>query len=291
MLKPTGQLVKVQGRNMHIRQMGTGDKTIVLMPGLNLGLPSVHFAPLMRDLSQKYTVCVIEHFGYGHSDPTDTPRSNENYVQEIREGLLAAGLEPPYVLMPYSISGIYGEYYAAKYPEEVEKLILLDCTTTVEAAAKEWDYTIDEIKELLEEVEAYAPRTEERIQELIKNESEELTQQGYTEEEINELCTIENDIRTIRAQDMYAFKCMREVMALEIPKEIPILAFSSSMEQFDDDEEREEYEKHFAEYIAKFGERIKLVFVADSDHMEIACEPKYRKIICDEVDAFLGCGK
>ena len=291
MLKPKGQMVEVQGRKMHIRQMGAGDKTIVLMPGLNLGLPSVHFAPLMRDLSKKYTVCVVEHFGYGHSDPTDAPRSNENYVQEIREGLAGAGLRPPYVLMPYSISGIYAEYYASKYPEEIEKLILLDCTTTVEAASKEWDYTVDEIKELIEEVEAYTPRTEERIKEIIKDELEELMQQGYTEEEITELVSIENDIRTIRAQDMYVYKCICEVMTMEIPGEIHILAFSSSMEQFDDDEERKEYEKHFAEYIAKFGERVKLVFVADSDHFGIACEPKYRKIICDEVDVFLGYGK
>jgi len=104
MVTPPGKLVKVKGKNMHIRQTGAGEKNIVLLPGWGVPLPTVAFAPLMRELSQKYTVCTIELFGYGYSDGTDTPRTNENYVEEIRETLTQAGLNPPYVLMPYSAS-------------------------------------------------------------------------------------------------------------------------------------------------------------------------------------------
>lgn len=32
--------------------------------------------------------------------------------------------------MPHSISSIYGEYYAAKYPDEVEAVISLDGTSS-----------------------------------------------------------------------------------------------------------------------------------------------------------------
>lgn len=32
--------------------------------------------------------------------------------------------------MPHSISNIYNEYYASKYPEEVEAIIYLDGTST-----------------------------------------------------------------------------------------------------------------------------------------------------------------
>jgi len=128
---PRGRLVKVKGKNMHVRQMGSGANTIVLLPGLGTPLPSVEFAPLMRELSKQHIVCVVEIFGYGHSDGTDSPRTNENHVEEIREGLNMAGLQPPYVLMPFSCSGIYSEYYAAKYPSEIAGLILLDTTATV----------------------------------------------------------------------------------------------------------------------------------------------------------------
>ena len=99
-------MVKVNGKNMHVRQMGMGEKIIVLLPGWNVPLPSVEFAPLMRELAKKYTVCAVEYFGYGHSDSTDSPHTNENYTQAIREVLALAGLKPPYVLMPYSCSGV-----------------------------------------------------------------------------------------------------------------------------------------------------------------------------------------
>lgn len=34
---------------------------------------------------------------------------NENYMEEIRTALSMAGMKPPYVLMPHSVSGVYSE--------------------------------------------------------------------------------------------------------------------------------------------------------------------------------------
>ena len=34
-----------------------------------------------------------------------------------------AGFKAPYILMPHSISSVYSEYYATKYPKEVEAII------------------------------------------------------------------------------------------------------------------------------------------------------------------------
>lgn len=129
-IKPYGELVKVDNKNMHVYSMGSGKETIVLLPGHGVPLPVADFGPLMRELSKKYRVVTVEHFGTGFSDQTDTPRTSENYVNEMRTALDKAGVNPPYILMPHSISGIYSEYYAKKYPEEVKGLILLDSTFT-----------------------------------------------------------------------------------------------------------------------------------------------------------------
>ena len=69
---------------------------------------------------------MLEYFGYGFSDSTGEIRSNENFVQEIRSALKELKIEPPYILMPHSFSGIYSMYYATKYPEEVSAIIGLD---------------------------------------------------------------------------------------------------------------------------------------------------------------------
>lgn len=286
--KPHGQIVEVKGHKMHIRQMGAGRKTIVLLPGLNEALPSVEYAPLMRDLSKNYTVCIIEYFGYGHSDPIDTKRTNENYVQEIREGLAKAGLKPPYVLMPYSCSGIYAEYYAAKYPNEIEALILLDCTTTVEEVAHAWTYTEIEIDEIISELESFTEFPEDNDEEVIEEEIAEFVRHGYTKEEVIETITMPNHAETIFAQDIALSKNIFEVLTMQIPKEIPVLVFGSGLEAINGIDAQYEHAKLRRDHMARLGEHARLVVIEGSTHGNITYHRDYRKIICKEIDEFFG---
>jgi len=287
MAQPHGKLVQVKGKNMHVRQMGTGEKTIVLMPGLGCPLPTVEFAPLMRELSKKYTVCTVEFFGYGHSDSTDTPRTNENYVEETREALLLAGLKPPYILMPYSISGVYSEYYAAKYPSEIDGLILLDSTPTIEEFAKKWIYSEDEIEELKMALESDGPHENIPLDEEVINKSiAEYLEHGYTLEELEEFDEVPNHMDTLVAQDIALSGNIFEVLDMPIPKELPVLAFSSGLVELEVDE-RAEYEKYRKDHMARLGERSKLVIIDGSSHIDIAYHRDYLKIISKEIDEFL----
>lgn len=129
-IKPYGRMVDVDDGQMHVYAMGSGEQTIVLLPGMGVPLPSADFGPLMRKLSEKFTVVCVEYFGVGFSTGTSRPRSCENYVEETRTALSQAGFKAPYVLMPHSISSVYSEYYAARYPEEVKGIISLDGTST-----------------------------------------------------------------------------------------------------------------------------------------------------------------
>ena len=297
---PHGKLVKVKGKNMHVRQMGSSGKTIVLLPGLNDPLPSVEFAPLMRELSKKYTVCIVEFFGYGHSDSTDTPRTNENYVSEMREALILTGLNPPYVLMPYSASGIYAEYYAAKYPQEIEGLILLDSTPTVESFAKEFAYTDEDIQEM----NAAPEDTEEPEydQNAVDEAIEYYMRHGYTLEELGEIDEIENHVDTITAQELALSDNIFEVLTLPIPKNIPILAFNSDInellkelelndESLSENEKQLEaakYKESFKGHMDRLGEHAKFVVIEKSNHADIAYNRDYRKIISSKIDTFFG---
>jgi len=286
MAQPQGKLVQVSRGKMHIRQMGTGEKTIVLLPGLGCPLPTIEFAPLMRKLSKKYTVCIIELFGYGFSDSTDTPRTNENYVEEIRETLKLSGLEPPYVLMPYSASGIYAEYYASKYPNEIAGLILLDSTPTVEEFAQMWSYTKEEITEATTALNHAEPETlpdEETINKIYA----EFLSHGYTLEELEDIDEVPNHLDTLIAQDIALAGNMQEVLTMPIPKHIPILAFTSSLIELEDDDERIKYEKFRKDHMKRLGEKAKLVIVKESTHLNIAYHCDYLNIISEEVDEFL----
>lgn len=129
-IKPYGEMVTVYDGQMHVYKMGNGIETIILLSGMGIALSSADFGPLMRQLSKKYTVVCIEYFGTGFSSQTQRARTCENYVEEIRTVLKNSGIKTPYILMAHSISSVYSEYYASKYPDEVQAIISLDGTST-----------------------------------------------------------------------------------------------------------------------------------------------------------------
>lgn len=77
---PVGQLVEVDGRDIHVYIKGRGENTIVLLSGLGTAAPALDFEPLVNELSKNNKVVVLEPFGYGWSDITNKKRAAENIV-------------------------------------------------------------------------------------------------------------------------------------------------------------------------------------------------------------------
>jgi pimeloyl-ACP methyl ester carboxylesterase len=182
-IEPYGQMVDVYDGQMHVYKMGNGKETIILLPGMGIGLPSADFGPLMRRLSEKYTVVCIEYFGVGFSSQTQRARTSENYVDEIRTALKSVGVEAPYILMSHSISSVYSEYYASKYPDEVHAIISLDGTSTA--------YIGDDMPGLVKSLLGVAKFQQAigftSIAAPIATNKDNLLSIGYTEKEISDL--------------------------------------------------------------------------------------------------------
>jgi pimeloyl-ACP methyl ester carboxylesterase len=111
---------------MHVYSEGRGGANVVLLPGWGNPCPAVDFQPLIKALRDDYRVTVVDYYGYGWSDGTKAARTNAAIVEETRAALLAAGIEPPYILLPHSLSGIYALYYSRSHPEEIRAIINLD---------------------------------------------------------------------------------------------------------------------------------------------------------------------
>ena len=217
-IKPYGQLVDVEDRQMHVYSMGNGEKTIVLLPGMGVGLPSADFAPLMRKLSEKYTVVTVEYFGVGFSSETSKPRTSENYVEEIRTALSQAGFKAPYVLMPHSISSVYSEHYAAKYPKEVEAIISLDGTSTAfyakMPAIVKYVLPIAKFQQASGTLSFLAPLTVNK-KKLLSN--------GFTEKEISDIITVAGFSinNTLLEQIASSSEFIKQTMDLPFPESVP----------------------------------------------------------------------
>lgn len=216
-IKPYGSLVNVDDGQMHICSMGNGEKTIVLLPGMGVSLPSAEFAPLMRKLSQNYKVVCVEYFGIGFSSLTSKPRTCENYVEEIRAALSGAGYHPPYVLMPHSISSVISEYYAANYPREVEAIISLDGTSSAY-----YDEVPSFVKHLLKIAKfQQATGTTSLLSPLAVN--KKMLTYGYTEKEIKDIAVFSgftiND--NVLEQMSSSADYIKQTMELPFPETIP----------------------------------------------------------------------
>lgn len=218
-IKPYGQLVDVDDGQMHVYSMGNGQKIIVLLPGMGVALPSAEFSPLMRKLSEKYTVVCVEYFGVGFSSETSKPRTCDNYIEETRIALNQAGFNAPYVLMPHSISSVYSEYYASKYPKEVEAVISLDGTSTAFYGGEiptiiKYIFKVAKLQQASGFLSFIAPLTINK-KNLLSN--------GYTEKEINDLLTFvgfsinENLLEQMASTP----KHIKQTMDLPFPEVIP----------------------------------------------------------------------
>ena len=121
--------VTVCGRRMHACLLGAGDTTYVLLSGSCVPLPQLEYRPLIRALSRRGLVVLLEKFGYGGSDPTDAPRTLEQVVGEYRAALAALEVPLPVVLTAHSMGFLEALYWAQHYPGEVAALVGIDPAT------------------------------------------------------------------------------------------------------------------------------------------------------------------
>ncbi len=123
---PLGKMVEVGGHSMSVYTEGKGDTTLVFMSGGGTCSPILDFKSLYSLLIDQYKIAVVEKFGYGFSDVVEKSRDIDTMLEDTRAALMEAGLTPPYVLCPHSMSGLEALYWALKYPNEVSAIVGLD---------------------------------------------------------------------------------------------------------------------------------------------------------------------
>jgi pimeloyl-ACP methyl ester carboxylesterase len=72
------------------------------------------------------TILTYDRAGYGWSAISSEPPTAEQIVSELRQLLREVKIEPPYVLVGMSLSGLFSRLFAYYYPEEVAGMVLVD---------------------------------------------------------------------------------------------------------------------------------------------------------------------
>jgi pimeloyl-ACP methyl ester carboxylesterase len=121
-----GELVDVGPYRLHLECHGSRGPTVILEPGGGGSAASMGLiAPAVANDSR---VCVYDRAGRGWSDPAQSPPDGAQIATDLHTLLNRAHVPGPYVLAGHSFGGLYVRTYAAKYPDEVAGLVLVDST-------------------------------------------------------------------------------------------------------------------------------------------------------------------
>lgn len=123
---PPGKLVDIGGYRLHLNCAGKGPAAVLLEYGSSGN--SMEWALVQPEIARFTRVCSYDRAYEGWSDAGPLPPSMHQQVYELHLLLGAAHIEPPYVLVGWSLGGMIDRIYAASYPGEVEGMVLVDAT-------------------------------------------------------------------------------------------------------------------------------------------------------------------
>jgi pimeloyl-ACP methyl ester carboxylesterase len=120
-----GHLVDVGGHRLYVHCTGSGSPTVVLVSGL--AEASVYWGGWIAPaVAQNTTVCAYDRAGQGWSDPPASPQDGVAVATDLHTLLDHAQIPGPYVLVGHSTGGAYARIFAARYPDQVAGMVLLD---------------------------------------------------------------------------------------------------------------------------------------------------------------------
>jgi pimeloyl-ACP methyl ester carboxylesterase len=127
-----GEFIAGCGHRLHVQCAGTGRPAVVLEAGV--AASSLSWARVQPGIAAFATTCSYDRAGLGWSDPASSPRTFDRILDDLRAVVARAGTGPwvalgsgsPVVLVGHSFGSLVVRGYAARHPEQVAGLVLVD---------------------------------------------------------------------------------------------------------------------------------------------------------------------
>jgi pimeloyl-ACP methyl ester carboxylesterase len=114
------------GPTLRMLIAGDGNSTVVFEGGA--GSPLEAWTRVQPEVGKFARTISYDRAGNGLSTKGATPRDGRHIAVELHAALHNAHVPPPYILVGHSLGGPYIRIFAARYPEEVAGLVLIDPT-------------------------------------------------------------------------------------------------------------------------------------------------------------------
>ena len=119
--KGTGAYAQVNGISLYYESHGAGRPLILLHGGLGSG---EMFGPILPALAERHRVIAPDLQGHGRTADIDRPIDMRLMADDIAALIVHLGLEKADVL-GYSLGGGVAMFLASRYPDKVDKLVLV----------------------------------------------------------------------------------------------------------------------------------------------------------------------
>ncbi|PHQ67516.1 MAG: hypothetical protein COB92_03990 [Robiginitomaculum sp.] len=107
-------------KKLHTETYGNGDDPIVFLAGL--GGTTRYWLPGIKSLGKNHSVTLIDLLGFGESPKPWVRYNVERHVSALNDVLPKTG---PITLVGHSLGALLAVAYAARYPSQIKKLILI----------------------------------------------------------------------------------------------------------------------------------------------------------------------
>ena len=121
---PSGQLIDIGGRNLHVICSGQGSPAVVLEAGASSF--AIDWTLVQPDIARTTRVCSYDRAGMGWSDPAG---KGARTSEDLHALLTVAKEPPPYVLVGASRGGLMVRTYLLEHSNEVAGLVFVDPST------------------------------------------------------------------------------------------------------------------------------------------------------------------
>jgi pimeloyl-ACP methyl ester carboxylesterase len=124
---PPGSFVDADGHLLHVHCMGAGDSRVLLESGV--AASSLSWTLVQPAIAEFARVCSYDRAGLGWSGAASSLRGVQGILSDLERVLAGAGAGPPAILVGHSFGSLIVRAYAARLPERVAGLVLVDPPT------------------------------------------------------------------------------------------------------------------------------------------------------------------
>jgi pimeloyl-ACP methyl ester carboxylesterase len=122
-----GRMADAGGHRLYLACRGTGSPTVVPENGFGQDTPS--WAWVVKNIAPETRVCAYDRAGRGRSESAAGPQDGGQLAADPHALLERAAVPGPYLLAAHSVGGTYALTFAARYPQQVAGMVLLDSST------------------------------------------------------------------------------------------------------------------------------------------------------------------